>query len=144
MEQVISKWVLGHKVTMYPTTGDYDLALGETPAMVQGPPPHSHSHYKESFLIVQGEMQFMVNGETRVIKAGEAIDIPPDTVHTFGNVSDAPCQWVNIHSPKGFRKFFEHVGVLAEEEASRERSVQPEIVKEVLQVADRYDMKIYL
>ena len=102
MEQANTKWVLGHKVTLYDTTGDYDLMMADTPPHVTGPPPHVHHNYKESFLIVEGEMEFMVNGEFKILKAGEAFDVPPETLHTFKNKSDKPCKWVNIHSPKGF------------------------------------------
>ena len=106
-----TKWVLGHKVTPHETSGDYDLMFAETPAHVSGPPPHLHHTYKESFLIIEGEMEFMVDGEVKVIKAGESVDIPPKTLHTFGNKSDKVCKWINIHSPKGFRNFFEQLGL---------------------------------
>ncbi|MCW5517637.1 cupin domain-containing protein [Muriicola sp. Z0-33] len=142
MIQSTSKWVLGHKVTPYFTSGDYDLALGETPPKVQGPPPHSHNSYKESFLIIDGEMDFMVNGELLKVKAGESVDIPPKTVHTFSNSSDQPCKWVNIHSPKGFREFFEKMGVPADETDAVHKSVAPHLIQEVIKTAADYDMHI--
>ncbi len=137
-----TKWVLGHKVTPHDTSGDYDLMMAETPPHVPGPPPHKHNSYKESFLIVEGEMDFMINGEMRKVRAGESVDIPPNTVHTFENSSDVPCKWINIHSPKGFRKFFETLGVAAEEENAQERSVAPEIIQQVIGTAADYDMLI--
>ena len=39
MKNGYSKWVVGHKITTHDTTGNYDLAVIETPAKVQGPPP---------------------------------------------------------------------------------------------------------
>ena len=137
-----SKWVLGHKITSYETSGDYDLMLAETPPKVQGPPPHLHHSYKESFLIIEGEMEFFVNGEIKTIRAGESVDIPPKTLHTFGNKSERPCKWVNIHSPKGFRDFFEQMGVPVNEENAQEKSVAPEIVQRVIETAEDFDMLI--
>ncbi len=142
MNNNTAKWVLGHKITPYTTTGDYDLMMGETPAMVQGPPPHLHHSFKEVFLMVEGEMEFMVNGEIKVLKAGESIDIPPETLHTFGNRSNRPCKWVNIHSPKGFRNFFEALGVSVNDMNAQEKSVSPEIIQEVIKTAGDYDMII--
>lgn len=142
MEKSNSKWVLGHKVTSYKTSGDYDLMLAETPPNVQGPPPHLHNSFKESFLIIEGEMEFFVNGEIKKIKAGESVDIPPKTLHTFGNKSDLPCKWVNIHSPKGFNAFFEQMGIPAELEDAQMKSVAPEIIQKVIETAGEFDMII--
>ncbi|WP_318309523.1 cupin domain-containing protein [Flagellimonas crocea] len=142
MKTNTSKWVMGHKITSHPTTGDYDLALGETPAGVQGPPPHSHSEYKEAFMVIQGELEFFVNGKTFTCKQGESVDIPPGTLHTFSNRADAPCTWVNIHSPKGFNDFFETFGVPETETDAIMKSVDAEIIQKVLATASDYDMMI--
>lgn len=140
MTETLTKWVLGHKVTCYPTTGDYDLMMAETPPNMQGPPPHLHNRFKEVFLITEGEMEFFVNGVTKILKAGDSIDIPPNTVHTFKNISNQTCKWVNIHSPKGFVKFFETVGVDSHEKNALEKSVSDQRIQEVINTASDYDM----
>ncbi len=142
MNSYTTKWVLGHKVTTHETTGDYDLMVAETPPRVQGPPPHLHNSYKESFLIIEGEMEFMVDGKVIVARAGESVDIPPKTLHTFANNSNKPCKWVNIHSPKGFRTFFEQIGVPENEENAIEKSIAPEVVNKVIASASKFDMII--
>lgn len=142
MNTTNTKWVLGHKVTPHDTSGDYDLMVAETPAMVQGPPPHLHNSFKESFLIIEGEMEFMVNGNVTVVKAGESVDIPPQTLHTFSNRSDSPCKWINIHSPKGFRDFFEQMGVPENEENASNKSLAPEMINKVMATAAEFDMVI--
>ena len=142
MNSTNTKWVLGHKVTPHETTGNYDLMMGETPAGVPGPPPHLHNSFKESFLIIEGEMEFMVNGAVSTVKAGRSVDIPPNTLHTFANKSNNPCKWVNIHSPKGFREFFEQMGVPESEENAVEKSVAPEIINKVITTAAEFDMII--
>lgn len=142
MKTTNSKWVLGHKVTAYDTSGNYDLMFAETPPKVQGPPPHLHNSFKESFLIIEGEMEFFINGEIKNIKAGEFVDIPPKTLHTFVNQSDLPCKWINIHSPKGFRAFFEKMGIPEELEDAQRKSVAPEIIQKVIETAGDFDMII--
>lgn len=142
MKNSITKWVLGHKITPYETTGDYDLMMAETPPNVQGPPPHLHHTYKEAFLIIEGEMEFMVNGDIKICKAGESIDIPPETLHTFSNKSNQTCKWINIHSPKGFRNFFEKLGVSVNDPNAQEKSVAPELIQEVIKTASNFDMII--
>ena len=135
-------WVLGHKITPHDTSGDYDLMVAETPPNVPGPPPHLHNAYKESFLIIEGELEFFVNGKTQVVKAGESVDIPPKTLHTFNNKTNETCKWINIHSPKGFRTFFNELGVPDTEANAVEKSVAPEVIQKVIQTASDYDMII--
>lgn len=142
MKKTSSVWVLGQKITFHPTTGDYDLIVCETPAGSQGPPPHIHSKYKEAFLIMEGEMEFFINGNTKVLGPGESIDIPPGTLHTFNNRTDKKCTWVNIHSPKGFSSFFKTYGIDEGEENAVSKSVNPEVIQKVLLTASDFDMSI--
>ena len=68
-------------------------------------------------------MEFVVNGAVKIVKAGESVNLPQNTLHTFSNKSNSVCKWVNIHSPKGFRKFFEKLGVPEEEDGAQLKSV---------------------
>ena len=68
-------------------TGNFDLVIGETPSGTPGPPPHYHNIYHEVFLVIEGEMEFMVNGKSMVIKKGDSVNLPPSSVHTFANKS---------------------------------------------------------
>ena len=111
MKSNTTRWVLGHKISPVFVSGEYDMVIGETPAQVPGPPPHYHKEYNEVFLVIEGEMEFMVDGEVKIVKAGESVDLPPNKLHTFGNKSAANCKWVNIHSPKGFSSFFNDMGI---------------------------------
>lgn len=137
-----TKWVLGHKFIPHPASGDFDLAVFETPAQMDGPPPHSHNTYQETFLILEGELEFFINGEIKTMKAGESVDVTPGTLHTFNNRSLHPCKWVNIHSPKGFYKFFEEIGVPANDQDAMSKSLQPELIGKVIAIAGDFDMTI--
>ena len=138
----MTKWVLGHKITSQTVTGDFDLVLGETPSGVQGPPPHFHNIYHEVFLVTEGVMEFMLNGEVSVIRKGQSINVPPQTLHTFSNNSDESSKWINIHSPKGFAEFFDNLGVSDVEEKAEIKSLSPKIIQEVIKTASLYDMII--
>ncbi len=144
MKAIETFWVLGHKVTNYETTGDYDFSVGETPAHTQGPPPHMHNKLSETFLITEGEMEFMLNGDVKIAKPGDLIDLPPKTVHTFSNKTDKTCKWVNIHSPKGFRGFFEFVGISVDKQNAQKDSVSESVIKTVIEKAVDFDMYLKL
>ncbi|TDQ33144.1 cupin domain-containing protein [Zeaxanthinibacter enoshimensis] len=142
MKQENAYWVLGHKVEPHQPSGDYDMVVGETPKGVPGPPPHHHDKYNEVFFVLEGQMDFMVNGKVQRLKAGESIDITPGTVHTFSNSGDKACRWLNLHSPKGFLSFFEAFGVPQNEEGAVERSAKPEVIRAVIEKCSHYDMHL--
>ncbi|HKJ48534.1 MAG TPA: cupin domain-containing protein [Christiangramia sp.] len=142
MNKELNIWVLGHKVSPQNLSANYDMAIGESLPDVPGPPPHHHEKYHESFYIMEGEMDFVINGEPKKIKKGESVDIPPGTLHTFKNSGTSNCKWVNIHSPKGFSEFFTEYGIPENENDAMQKSVSPEIIQEVLKTAPDYDMKI--
>lgn len=144
MHKELKFWVLGHKVSAKKLSANYDMAIGESLPDVPGPPPHLHEKYHETFYIIEGKMDFIINGQQITIKQGETIDIPSQTVHTFKNSSSKVCKWINIHSPKGFSKFFEKYGVPENVTNAMEKSVAPEIIQQVLDNASNYDMKIQL
>jgi mannose-6-phosphate isomerase-like protein (cupin superfamily) len=140
----MTKWVLGHKISPQLATGDYDLVFGESPSHTPGPPPHHHNNYHEVFLVAEGEMEFIINGKKTVIRQGESINLPPKTLHTFSNNSSKVCKWVNIHSPKGFLRFFDNLGVSIDELDAMNKSIDKTILDRVLATAADYDMHIKL
>ena len=142
MKNKTDLWVLGHKISPVAVSGNYDMVLGETGPQVPGPPPHFHSRMHELFVVLEGEMEFMVNGEIRTVGQGESVDLPENTIHTFSNKSDAPCKWVNVHSPKGFLSFFEEMGIPASEEDAIRKSVDESVINKVMAEAASYDMHI--
>ena len=137
-------WVLGHKITLHPTSGNYDLAVIESPPEAKGPPPHMHKNYDESFLILEGELEFTINGEQKICKAGDSLDVPSGTLHTFKNTKKYACKWTNIHSPKGFSGFFEEFGIPTTENDANQKSIHPEIIAKVMKTAGDFDMHITL
>ena len=142
MKNTKDLWVLGHKISPVQVSGNYDMVMGETGPQVPGPPPHFHSKMHELFVVLEGEMEFMVNGEIRTVGQGESVDLPENTIHTFSNKSDAPCKWVNVHSPKGFLSFFEEMGIPASEEDAIRKSIDKSVINKVMAEAASYDMHI--
>jgi len=137
-------WVLGHKISPVKVSGNYDMVIGETAPNIPGPPPHFHSGLNEVFMVLEGEIEFLINGELKKVKQGESIDLPPNVVHTFNNVGSSTCKWLNIHSPKGFLSFFEEMGIPESESEAMKKSVDESIINKVMQTAANYDMHIKL
>lgn len=53
--------------------------------------PHKHERHEQVYYILEGAGRLTVGDETRGVRKGDAIYIPPDTSHGFYNDSDAPC-----------------------------------------------------
>jgi quercetin dioxygenase-like cupin family protein len=54
------------------------------------PPSHIHPAQDETFEVLEGEMEFILDGVTSVHAAPEVIEVPSGTVHQLDNVSDEP------------------------------------------------------
>jgi mannose-6-phosphate isomerase-like protein (cupin superfamily) len=135
-------WITGHKLISHDTSGDYDIAVLESAVGVPGPPPHYHTTYNELFLVLEGEMEFIVDGKKINLGPGDSIDLKMNQTHTFKNVGNSTCRYVNIHSPKGFSAFFNDMGISADEENARERSTSQEQINKLIENAEKYDMHI--
>ena len=51
---------------------------------------HSHDLGVEAFLILQGQAEFWIDGETQVLGPGQACFTSVDEIHTVRNVGDEP------------------------------------------------------
>ncbi|MGK7396120.1 MAG: cupin domain-containing protein [Candidatus Cyclobacteriaceae bacterium M3_2C_046] len=140
----ISFWLVGQKIETIPFPADLDLIMVETPAHTDGPPPHYHNNYDEYFLVLEGEMEFLMGNETGILKKGEYAVIPRKTVHTFSNKSDATARWFNFHSPKGFGDYMQSLGIPADQENARQLSQSPESIKKLLETAASNDFNLIM
>jgi quercetin dioxygenase-like cupin family protein len=60
-------------------------------------PPHRHPHEQITY-VMEGEMEFTLEGETRILKAGEGAVIPPDQEHG-ARVLSGPARAVDAWYP---------------------------------------------
>lgn len=73
------------------TEGFYQTVLGvndgwlhtrlEVAPYAPGPPEHFHEAFAESFTVKSGTVSILIDGEKRVLRAGETITVPPMTRH---------------------------------------------------------------
>jgi mannose-6-phosphate isomerase-like protein (cupin superfamily) len=60
------------------------VELGPVPAV------HSHDLGSETFVVMQGQIEFTVGGEKVIARQGQAIYVPPRTTHAVRAVGDTP------------------------------------------------------
>lgn len=71
-----------------------------------GPPRHVHKAEDETFVILTGEVEFWIAGETFVRGPGETAHIPRGTEHTFRVTDGGPSHHLVVLTPGGFEGFF--------------------------------------
>jgi quercetin dioxygenase-like cupin family protein len=88
------------------TNGSMVVAVGTSPPG-GGPPPHRHRNEDEMFIVLEGKIRFLANGQwTEPLASGSIVYTPRGVVHTFRNAGETLCrQWI-IAMPSGFERFF--------------------------------------
>jgi quercetin dioxygenase-like cupin family protein len=64
-----------------------------------GPPKHLHPIQDESWTVLEGALSVFVDDGWRTLSEGEALSIPPHTVHTLRNQSDDVVRFRDVHMP---------------------------------------------
>jgi quercetin dioxygenase-like cupin family protein len=70
-----------------------------------GVSPHFHKGHSDSFYVLEGEVEFHVGDEVVSGTSGTYVLAPPNVIHYFRNVSDAPARLLNLHTPGGFAEY---------------------------------------
>jgi quercetin dioxygenase-like cupin family protein len=65
----------------------------------EGPDVHTHSDHTDSFYVLEGEVQFTVDGRTFLGGPGTFVSAPPGVEHTFTKPGPGYARLLNIHAP---------------------------------------------
>jgi mannose-6-phosphate isomerase-like protein (cupin superfamily) len=80
---------------------EFELELG-----FEGPDPHTHDDNIDSFYILEGETDFLMENETLRLGAGSFVAAPIGVEHTFWNSGPERARLLNVHAPSsGFHDF---------------------------------------
>jgi uncharacterized cupin superfamily protein len=88
-------------------------------------PMHEHAHEDETLVMLEGELDTVVNGERRRLRAGSSITFLRGTRHQLINAGDRTARYMVICAPAGFDRFVDacavaHTGVVATREPDDE------------------------
>ncbi len=77
------------------------------------PPAHYHPLQTEYFKLLSGEMSIRINGKLSILKAGDSLKVPPNTVHSMWNSGEqsAVMHWV-VTPALDSEAFFETLAAL--------------------------------
>jgi mannose-6-phosphate isomerase-like protein (cupin superfamily) len=63
---------------------------------VPGPPAHLHGSYDEAWYVIEGQMEFVLDGKLHHAPAGSVAFAPRGTPHTFRNPGPGPARVLAI------------------------------------------------
>ncbi|HEX3626817.1 MAG TPA: cupin domain-containing protein [Verrucomicrobiae bacterium] len=101
-----------------------------------GPPPHVHHREDETFQILEGEYEFMLDGKPVLAKPGTTLFAPCGVSHTYRYLGKTPGKLMCIITPSGFEQFFEEIGAMSAQE-------QQDIPR-VLETAKKFGLEFLL
>jgi quercetin dioxygenase-like cupin family protein len=73
---------------------------------------HFHRQHSDSFLVLEGELEFHVGGTTVHGTPGTYVLAPPGVHHGFRNTSRTPARALNLHTPGGFATYWRELNEL--------------------------------
>ena len=116
MRAIKSFPVLGDQVDILVTgemSGGQSTTLLETSPPGGGPPPHGHKNEDETFFVVQGEYELLVDGKWVKGYPGDCFYRARGTVHGFRNSGTTTGKMLIFVHPGGFENYLEQLAPLS-------------------------------
>lgn len=112
--QVLHNPIIGQTLRFIQTADDTAGQLLEMEATLRPhsiePAAHFHPQQDEDFRVLTGELTIVLDGQTRVLRAGDTLHVPRNQVHSMWNGSDAETivNW-QVRPALNTEQFFETV-----------------------------------
>jgi quercetin dioxygenase-like cupin family protein len=114
------------------TNGAWSLMEEEIPAD-HGPPSHRHD-WDEAYYVIDGALDFEIDGKLVRLEAGDFAYLPRNTVHAFKGGSAAPAHVLIFSAPAHSSEFFEDI--------NREVRTIPDDLAKVPEIAHRHGIEV--
>lgn len=89
------------------TKGNWSLFDEEVP-LGMGPPPHRHD-WDEAYYILEGQVDFMIDGNVVRSNTGDFNYLPRGTIHGFKGASESAARVLIFASPAHGSEFFHEI-----------------------------------
>jgi quercetin dioxygenase-like cupin family protein len=99
-----------------------------------GPPAHTHRHMTDMFFVLDGRLEFALDGARIEAPAGTFVLVPPGNVHTFSNPYEEPARFLSLVAPAGLEQYFKELS-----KALAEGDFTPDLIA---RLSAKYDMEL--
>jgi quercetin dioxygenase-like cupin family protein len=110
-----------------------------------GPGPHSHASFHETFYVLDGEVEFRTEEGKSIAQKGDVITIPKGgAIHSFKNVSHSMARLLCTVVPAGLDEFFEEIGTPVQAgEFLPPPPLDENAIKKLMAIAKKYGQEVY-
>jgi quercetin dioxygenase-like cupin family protein len=141
-----SLWVFGelvmYKTRSEQTGGAFSLFEIASPPG-EGPPPHVQHREDESFYLLEGEYEFLVEGRAFRVGPGSLIYVPRGTLHAHKNVGEGTGRLLLSQTPGGLHeRFFEEIGEPAVDDYRSPVPPDQQQMEKIIAIATEYGIEI--
>lgn len=137
--------VVGDRYTFLLTGAQTDGAYFVFEAFVlpgNGTPPHIHHREDEAFFIVDGEFEFVLDGNPVRVGAGGFVYGRRDVPHHFTNVGSVPGRMIVTVTPAGLDDFFAEIGARLPNRQAAPVPPTPESIAKLIEAAPKYGLEL--
>ncbi len=85
--------------------------------------PHYHKYHHETFYILSGQVEWTIGGKTQLMKAGDLVHIPPNTIHSVKVIGPENMHSLMFYQPGGYEEALAIDGMLSKSQ-KRKRQFQ--------------------
>ena len=110
-----------------------------------GPGPHAHKDIQEMFYVVEGAVEFKMEGGSYTANKGSFVNIPlGGAVHSFKNLTDKVAHLLCTVVPAGLDSFFREIGQPVETGTFLKPSAPTgEQLEKMKSLAEKYGQELY-
>ena len=138
-------WVMGDRYTVLlsasETGGAFTLFEFVVPPG-RGSPPHIHHREDETFLVVAGEVEFVLGGVAAVVGMGAIVFGARGVPHSFRNVGATDARMIVTVTPGGLEAFFAAVGVPAADRDAIPPAPSPAGKERIREIAPAFGIEL--
>jgi quercetin dioxygenase-like cupin family protein len=109
-----------------------------------GPPPHIHHREDETFYILEGEISARLGDKAITASAGDFINIPRGTPHSFKNEGDRLLRMISTFTPAGMERYFEEAFYPAPDRSAMPAMPTKELIDRAIATAPMHGLEILL
>jgi quercetin dioxygenase-like cupin family protein len=129
-------------VAHVPPGGAYSL-FEVTTQPGAGLPPHFQHREDESFYVLEGEYEFLVEARTPLVVRARSSTSLGDDLHAHKNVGDKPARMLISQTPGGLHEnFFEEISEPAKDESRSPNLENPPDLRRIAPIAAKYGIEV--
>jgi quercetin 2,3-dioxygenase len=83
---------------------------------------HVHREHAETFVMISGKVEFMLDDSTVVLSAGDTLHIPPGEPHAVRCLE--PAKMLTLYQPAGLEKLFAAYAAMTSEEMADQEKIR--------------------